>query len=101
MIAVRCYTCGRVTGNKWDRYVNLLRSGKSIQEALYDPDMKLINPMTRKVEMCCARMFKCNINLMPKMLDKAEKEKDIQEMSSSTITFKTKSKTKPKIKPNK
>jgi len=34
IIPVRCFTCGKVTGNKWFRYVELLKLGKTSGEAL-------------------------------------------------------------------
>lgn len=34
LVPVRCMTCGRVTANKWERYVNLLKEGKTQVEAL-------------------------------------------------------------------
>ncbi len=33
LIPVRCYTCGKVTGNKWDHYNDLLKSGKTQPQA--------------------------------------------------------------------
>ena len=34
IIPVRCYTCGKVTGNLWDRYLGYLQQGKTEKEAL-------------------------------------------------------------------
>ncbi len=34
IIPVRCFTCGKVLGNKWQTYNELIESGKSINDAL-------------------------------------------------------------------
>ena len=34
IIPIRCYTCGKVTGNLWDRYLGYLQQGKNEKEAL-------------------------------------------------------------------
>ena len=34
IIPVRCFTCGNVTGNKWEAYLDLLQKGKTEGEAL-------------------------------------------------------------------
>ena len=33
LIPVRCYTCGKVVGNKWEHYKDLITSGKTEPEA--------------------------------------------------------------------
>jgi DNA-directed RNA polymerase I, II, and III subunit RPABC5 len=34
IIPVRCFSCGKVVGSKWEKYLKLLEEGKSIKEAL-------------------------------------------------------------------
>lgn len=34
IIPVRCFSCGKVIGSKWEKYQTLLKEGKSIKEAL-------------------------------------------------------------------
>ncbi|MFW5704904.1 MAG: DNA-directed RNA polymerase subunit N [Nanoarchaeota archaeon] len=34
IIPVRCFSCGKPIGSKWEKYQELLKSGKSIKEAL-------------------------------------------------------------------
>ncbi len=34
IIPIRCFTCGKVIGNVWDKYLNLLDSGKKSQKLL-------------------------------------------------------------------
>lgn len=58
-IPVRCYSCGKVTGNKWEPYQKLLSEGVSIKDALD----KL--GLTR---MCCRRILMCHVNLVDKVM---------------------------------
>lgn len=34
IIPVRCFSCGKVIGSKWEKYQKLLEEGKSKKEAL-------------------------------------------------------------------
>ncbi|MEE9237418.1 MAG: RpoN/RPB10 RNA polymerase subunit family protein, partial [Thermoplasmata archaeon] len=34
IIPVRCFTCGKVIGSEWQRYLQLLSGGKDAREAL-------------------------------------------------------------------
>lgn len=34
IIPVRCFSCGKVIGSKWEEYQKLLEEGKSVKEAL-------------------------------------------------------------------
>lgn len=34
IIPVRCFSCGKVIGSKWEKYESLLSEGKSVKEAL-------------------------------------------------------------------
>ncbi len=34
IIPVRCFSCGKVLGSKWEKYQKLLKEGKSQKEAL-------------------------------------------------------------------
>jgi DNA-directed RNA polymerases I, II, and III subunit RPABC5 len=60
IIPVRCFTCGKVTGDKWESYVSKLQEGKSECEALDDLGMK---------RFCCRRMLLTHVNLIDKLLD--------------------------------
>ena len=40
IIPIRCFTCGKVIGNKWDEYLKLLSEGKEISAALDELGMK-------------------------------------------------------------
>ncbi len=34
IVPVRCFSCGKVVGSKWDEYQKLLEEGKSAKDAL-------------------------------------------------------------------
>ncbi|EFC41569.1 predicted protein [Naegleria gruberi] len=67
IIPVRCFTCGKVIGNKWDKYLQLLNS-----EALNTLGLK---------RYCCRRMLLTHVELIEKLLlynttDKDEEQED-------------------------
>ena len=58
IIPVRCFTCGKVIGNLWNKYATL-KDEKSIEEAL--DDLKLN-------KMCCRRMMISHVNLIDDLI---------------------------------
>ena len=59
IIPVRCFTCGKVTGNKWDRFNSLQEEGKSPKEALDELGLK---------RYCCRRMLLTHVDQMDSLL---------------------------------
>jgi DNA-directed RNA polymerase I, II, and III subunit RPABC5 len=59
IIPVRCYTCGKVTGNKWDHYNDLLNSGKTQPEAFEILNLK---------RYCCKRILLGNVDIMTTLM---------------------------------
>ncbi len=59
IIPVRCFTCGKVTGDKWERYLLLLRGGYSEGEALDALGLK---------RCCCRRMLLTHVDIMERLL---------------------------------
>ena len=55
LIPVRCYTCGKVTGNKWDHYNDLLKSGKTQPQAFKILGLK---------RYCCKRILLGHIDIV-------------------------------------
>ncbi|PNH04141.1 DNA-directed RNA polymerases I, II, and III subunit RPABC5 [Tetrabaena socialis] len=60
IIPVRCFTCGKVIGNKWDTYLDLLQAGYSEQEALDGLGLS---------RYCCRRMLMTHVDLIEKLLN--------------------------------
>ena len=59
LIPVRCYTCGKVTGNKWEPYQEYLRQGMTPKEALDKLELK---------RYCCRRIILTHVDLFDKLL---------------------------------
>lgn len=56
MIApVRCFTCGKVVGSKWNTYKSLVDEGKSMKEAL--DEIKL-------VKFCCRSAIMSHVEII-------------------------------------
>jgi DNA-directed RNA polymerase I, II, and III subunit RPABC5 len=61
IIPIRCFTCGKTIGNKWDIYLNLLSSGLSEGDSI---------DLLKLERFCCRRMFLSHIDLIEKILKK-------------------------------
>ena len=59
LIPIRCFTCRKVIGNKWEPYVELLRNGVDAKTAL--DTLKLDRP-------CCRVNVAQNIDTLEKLL---------------------------------
>ena len=59
IIPVRCFTCGKVIGNKWDKYLELLESDMPVHEALDNLGLK---------RYCCRRMLISHVDLIEMLL---------------------------------
>ena len=66
IIPIRCFTCGKVTGNKWEAYIELLSSGYSEGDALDTLGLK---------RYCCRRMLLSHVDLIEKLLNYTALEK--------------------------
>jgi DNA-directed RNA polymerases I, II, and III subunit RPABC5 len=59
IIPIRCYTCGKVTGNKWEPYLKLLADGLTPVEALDKLGLK---------RYCCRRIILTNVDFVEQLL---------------------------------
>ena len=59
IIPVRCFTCGKVIGNKWEKY----------QLLLSEYDEKDVLDMLGMTRYCCRRMLLTHIELIDKLLN--------------------------------
>jgi DNA-directed RNA polymerase I, II, and III subunit RPABC5 len=59
IIPVRCFTCGKVIGNKWEDYLGLIDAGYTEKESMDKLELK---------RYCCRRMVLTHVDLIEKML---------------------------------
>ncbi|KAH1264344.1 DNA-directed RNA polymerase subunit 10-like protein [Glycine max] len=75
IIPVRCFTCGKVIGNKWDTYLDLLQSDYSEGSVvtLWSCVITLIAgdalDALGLVRYCCRRMLMTHVDLIEKLLN--------------------------------
>jgi len=66
IIPIRCFTCGKVIGNKWEAYLGLLQAEYQEGDALDALSLK---------RYCCRRMLLGHVDLIEKLLNYAPLEK--------------------------
>nr|UXY87194.1 hypothetical protein 1634Bnrm1_p155 [Cryptomonas sp.] len=59
IIPIRCFTCGKVIGNKWESYLELLNQNFSENSALNLLGLR---------RYCCRRMLLTHVDLIEKLL---------------------------------
>ena len=59
IIPIRCYTCGKLTGDKWEYYNDLLKSGKSQTEAFEILKLK---------RYCCRRIILGHVDIIDTLM---------------------------------
>jgi len=59
IIPVRCFTCNKVIGNKWEKYNSILKSGKTSNVAFEELRIR---------RYCCKRMFLGHVEIIDKLL---------------------------------
>jgi DNA-directed RNA polymerase I, II, and III subunit RPABC5 len=60
IIPVRCFTCGKVIGNKWETYLNLLQADYTEGDAMDQLGLR---------RYCCRRMMLTHVDLIEKLLN--------------------------------
>ena len=74
MIPVRCFSCGKIIGDKWETYKSLLESGTSAGDAFATIGLR---------RYCCKRMFLGHVEIIDKLLLYSEnKDNDSDEKSA-------------------
>jgi DNA-directed RNA polymerase I, II, and III subunit RPABC5 len=57
---VRCFTCGKVIGNKWETYLDLLSANYDEKDALDALELH---------RYCCRRMLMTHVDLIHRLLN--------------------------------
>ncbi|XP_071831178.1 uncharacterized protein [Apostichopus japonicus] len=66
IIPIRCFTCGKVIGSKWEAYLGLLQAEYTEGDALDALGLK---------RYCCRRMLLSHVDLIEKLLNYAPLDK--------------------------
>eukprot|EP01115_Flamella_aegyptia_P000168 TRINITY_DN102322_c0_g1_i1.p1 TRINITY_DN102322_c0_g1~~TRINITY_DN102322_c0_g1_i1.p1 ORF type:complete len:72 (+),score=4.43 TRINITY_DN102322_c0_g1_i1:112-327(+) len=69
IIPVRCFTCGKVIGNKWEKYLQLLTTDYTEGQALDSLGLR---------RYCCRRMLLTHQDLIQKLLQYSVTDKTNQ-----------------------
>lgn len=67
IIPIRCFTCGKVVGDKWEAYLNLLQTEYAEGDALDFLGLR---------RYCCRRMVLAHVDLIEKLLNYAPLQKN-------------------------
>ncbi|KAI8823628.1 Rna polymerase Ii strand separated elongation Complex, mismatched nucleotide [Fimicolochytrium jonesii] len=59
IIPVRCFSCGKVVGDKWEKYLALLQADYTEADAMTNLGLK---------RYCCRRMVLTHVDLIEKLL---------------------------------
>ena len=59
MIPVRCFTCNKIIGDKWEKYKDTLKSGSDSRDAFVVIGVR---------RYCCKRMFLGHVEIIDKLL---------------------------------
>ena len=73
LIPVRCFTCGKIVGNKWNNYVDKISQGFDKDEILSELGLK---------RTCCRSMLLNHINLIDKLMLQKEIEDNENEIGA-------------------
>jgi len=64
MIPVRCFSCGQVIGNKWEKFKARVDNGEDPEKVLDDLGVK---------RYCCRRMLISHVDLIDEIIDYGRK----------------------------
>lgn len=59
MIPIRCFTCGKMVGDKWEEYDRRVKSGEVASKVLDDLGL---------TRYCCRRMLLSNVEIIDNIL---------------------------------
>ncbi|KAL6925467.1 DNA-directed RNA polymerase II subunit L [Hanseniaspora valbyensis] len=66
IVPVRCFSCGKVVGDKWEKYLNLLEKEEDENGEMMDEGKALTELGLKRY--CCRRMILTHVDLIEKFL---------------------------------
>jgi DNA-directed RNA polymerase subunit N (RpoN/RPB10) len=57
IIPIRCYTCGKLVANKYEKFIKLKEEGKKSPQDILEKDLQI-------TKYCCKRMIAYNVELI-------------------------------------
>ena len=70
IIPVRCFTCGKLVGDKWETFARRIKTGENASDVLDNLGLK---------RYCCRRMILANVEIIDEVLrfnEETEKRKE-------------------------
>jgi len=71
MIPVRCFTCGKVIGDKWEAFKKRVSEGEETKKVLDDLSIE---------RYCCRRIFISHVEVMEELLKYVKNSKNTKNM---------------------
>ena len=74
IIPVRCFTCGKLIGDRWEEFARRIKTGENASDVLDSLGVK---------RYCCRRMLLSNVEILDEVLrfyEEAEKRKEARNM---------------------
>ncbi len=69
MIPIRCFTCGKVIGDKWEDFTRRVKNGEKPKDVLDDLGV---------TRYCCRRMLLSNVEIIDKVLEYSSRKESAE-----------------------
>lgn len=66
LIPVRCFSCGNLIANKYEKYLELLKNTDKKKSELEDNQVEIFKKLKLK-RYCCRRMLLTNVDIIDKL----------------------------------
>lgn len=66
LIPIRCFSCGNLIANKYEKYLELLKNTDKKKSELEDNQIEIFKKLKLK-RYCCRRMLLTNVDIIDKL----------------------------------
>lgn len=66
LIPIRCFSCGNLIANKYEKYLELLKNTDKKKSELEDNQIQIFKKLKLK-RYCCRRMLLTNVDIIDKL----------------------------------